>query len=150
MYQSPAPRVGLKTQTVPTKVFLAATSLFAERGPLHKFRCIFCFSCLLRHVKLHALGDKVNPAHVVAVGVVLQRPHGRVHLLVRHGHPLDCVPRPSLLNLDNLTMSGELIGDLPDSGHPRIGELYGEVSVPVRHYPHVRCGCQCWELNTEI
>ena len=84
-------------------------------------------------VKLKTLGNKVNTTNIVTVGVVLDGDHSRVQLLIGHGHLLDAVPSSALLDLDDLSVSGELVGDLPHARHTHVGELDGVVAVPVRH-----------------
>ena len=113
---------------------------------LHKFRCLSHVHVFRLQQQsrlcLHALGHKVDPPHVVRVGVVRQRLHGGLQVGVGDCHPLDGVPGTALLHLDDLPVPGELVGDLPDPGHAGVGEVEGEVTVTVGHNPHGGGGAQ--------
>ena len=101
-------------------------------------------------VKLKTLGHKVNTANIVAVGIVLDGDHGGLQLLVGDGHLLDAVPSPALLDLDDLPVPGELVGDLPHPRHPHVGELDGVVAVPVRHNGLWWSRCKTMVLKKKI
>ena len=84
---------------------------------------------------------------VIGVGIVGERLHGAVEIGIGDGHPLHGIPRPALLHLHYLAVPRELIGDLTDARHARVGELDGEVAVAVRHDPHVGCRRKTWVLG---
>lgn len=86
--------------------------------------------------KLEALGHKVNTAHILVVGVGGDGVHGRLHVGVGHGHPLDGVLGAALVHLDQLAVPREVVGDLPHTGHACVDELDGEIAVLVGHHAH--------------
>ena len=102
---------------------------------------------LWRLLCLETFRDKVDTPDIIAICILFYCSYSCIQILIGDGHFLNWVPPPTLLDLDDLSVSWKLVGDLPHSRHADIGKLYGEVSVLISHDPLTWSRCQCGILQ---